>query len=72
MSHLIQATSAQLLCMAACKICKAGISPIYLIAVLVVLEACVVVHKTVKFLKTLVLLLCLQNRDEMQTQLANS
>ena len=36
----------------------------YLIAVLMVLEACVVVHKTVEFLKALVLLLCLQNRDE--------
>lgn len=29
-----------------------------------VLEACVVVHKTVEFLKALVLLLCLQNHDE--------
>lgn len=39
---------------------------VYLIAVLMVLEACVVVHKTVEFLKALVLLLCLQNRDETQ------
>lgn len=38
--------------------------PLYLIAVLMVLEACVVVHKTVEFLKALVFLLCLQNRDE--------
>lgn len=38
--------------------------PVYLIAVLMVLEACVVVHKTVEFLKALVLLLCLQNHDE--------
>lgn len=37
---------------------------VYLIAVLMVLEACVVVHKTVEFLKALVLLLCLQNQDE--------
>ena len=41
---------------------KAG--PVYLIAVLMVLEACVVVHEAVEFLKALVLLLCLQNRDE--------
>lgn len=31
---------------------------------LVVLEACVVVHETVKFLKAFMLLLCLQNHDE--------
>lgn len=37
---------------------------VYLIAVLMVLEACIVVHKSVEFLKTHVLLLCLQNRDE--------
>lgn len=37
---------------------------VYLIAVLMVLEACVVVHETVQFLKTLVLLLCLGNNDK--------
>lgn len=41
-------------------------SPVYLIAVLMVLEACVVVHEAVEFLKALVLLLCLQNHDETQ------
>lgn len=45
---------------------------VYLIAVLMVLEACVVVHKTIKFLKALVLLLCLQNRDKTQSQSINS
>lgn len=37
---------------------------VYLIAVLVVLEACVVVHKAVEFLKALVFFLSLQNSDE--------
>lgn len=41
--------------------------PVYLIAVLMVLEARVVVHKTVEFLKALVLLLRLQNHDETQS-----
>lgn len=35
--------------------------PVYLVAVLVVLEACVVVHEAVQFLKALVLLLRLQH-----------
>lgn len=37
---------------------------VYLIAVFMVLEACVVVHKAVQFLEALVLLLCLKNHDE--------
>lgn len=37
---------------------------VYLIAVFMVFEACVVVHKTVEFLEALVFLLCLQNCDE--------
>lgn len=43
--------------------CSAVI-PLYLIAVLVVLEACVVVHKPIQFLEALVLLLCLKNHSE--------
>lgn len=42
------------------------IRPVYLIAVLVVLEACVVVHKAVEFLKALVFFLCLQNHEETE------
>lgn len=44
-------------------LCSA-VRPVYLIAVLVVLEACVVVHEAIQFLEALVLLLCLQNHSE--------
>lgn len=41
-----------------------AVGPVYLIAVLVVLEAGVVVHETIQFLEALVLLLCLKNHIE--------
>lgn len=45
---------------------------VYLIAVLMILETCVVVHETVQFLKALVLLLSLQNHDETPVTVNNS
>lgn len=44
-------------------LCSA-VGPVYLIAVLVVLEACVVVHEAIQFLEALVLLLCLKNHNK--------
>lgn len=41
-----------------------AVGPVYLIAVLVVLEACVVVHEAIQFLEALVLLLCLKNHNK--------